>query len=103
MPAGAGLVLAHRDRIRNQAGAGANTTVKTVVTVAALATTAYSGELGAKLAPRSAARRPAQERPVTGHDASPQQPGHLRRHQNGPVAVLINDVVFSAGPPPSSS
>ena len=46
---GAGLVLAHRDRIRNQAGVGANSAVKTVVTVAALATTAYSGVLGAKL------------------------------------------------------
>jgi hypothetical protein len=47
---GAGLVLAHRDRIRNQAGVGANSIAKTVLTAAALGTTAYSGVLGAKLA-----------------------------------------------------
>ena len=46
---GAGL-LAHRDRVRGQAGVGANTAAKTVLTAAALATTAYSGVLGAKLA-----------------------------------------------------
>lgn len=47
---GAGLSLAHRDRIRHQAGVGANTITKTAVTAAALATTAYSGVLGAKIA-----------------------------------------------------
>jgi hypothetical protein len=47
---GAGLLLAHRGRVRNQAGVGANTAIKTVLTVAALGTTAYSGLLGAKLA-----------------------------------------------------
>ena len=46
---GGGLLLAHRDRVRNQAGVGANTAIKTVLTVAALGTTAYSGLLGAKL------------------------------------------------------
>jgi hypothetical protein len=40
---GAGLLLAQRGRVRNQPGVGANTIVKTVVTAAALGTTAYSG------------------------------------------------------------
>jgi hypothetical protein len=47
---GAGLLLAHRDRVRSQSGVGANTIAKTALTAAALATTAYSGALGAKLA-----------------------------------------------------
>ncbi len=47
---GAGLLLAHRDRVRTQAGVGANTAVKTALTLAALGTTAYSGLLGARLA-----------------------------------------------------
>ena len=46
---GGGLLLAHRDRIGSQPGVGANTAVKTVLTVAALGTTAYSGLLGARL------------------------------------------------------
>lgn len=47
---GVGLVLAHRDRIRTQSGVTANTAIKTVLTGAALATTAYSGVLGFKIA-----------------------------------------------------
>src|SRR6201992_131102 len=47
---GVGLVLAHQNRVRNQAGVGPNSAVKTVLTAAALGTTAYSGVLGAKLA-----------------------------------------------------
>ena len=46
---GAGLLLAHRDRARSQPGVGANTAIKTGLTLAALGTTAYSGLLGAKL------------------------------------------------------
>jgi hypothetical protein len=46
---GAGLLLAHRDRVRSQSGVGANTAIKTALTLAALGTTAYSGLLGAKL------------------------------------------------------
>ena len=49
---GGGLLLAHQDRVRSQSGVGANTIAKTVLTAAALATTAYSGALGAKLARR---------------------------------------------------
>ncbi len=47
---GAGLLLAHRDRVRRQPGVGANTAVKAALTLAALGTTAYSGLLGARLA-----------------------------------------------------
>lgn len=47
---GAGLVLTHRNRVGGQAGVGANTVFKTGITGLALATTAYSGVLGAKIA-----------------------------------------------------
>ena len=47
---GLGLIIAHRDRIQNQSGVGANSAVKTILTAAALATTGYSGVLGAKIA-----------------------------------------------------
>jgi hypothetical protein len=47
---GAGLLLANRDRVRDQTGATANTVAKAVLTVAALGTTAYSGLLGARIA-----------------------------------------------------
>jgi hypothetical protein len=45
-----GLLLANRDRVRDQRGVGANTVVKSVLTVAAIGATAYSGVLGAKIA-----------------------------------------------------
>ncbi len=45
-----GLLLANRDRVRDQKGVGANTAIKSVLTVAALGTTLYSGILGAKIA-----------------------------------------------------
>ena len=45
---GAGILLANRDRARNQQGVTANTTIKLAVTGAALAVTAYSGIMGAK-------------------------------------------------------
>lgn len=45
-----GLLLANRDRVLDQRGAGANTVIKTVLTAAAIGTTAYSGLLGAKIA-----------------------------------------------------
>ena len=45
-----GLLLANRDRVRDQKGVGANTVIKSVLTVAALGTTVYSGILGAKIA-----------------------------------------------------
>lgn len=47
---GIGLLAANRGRVRGQSGVTANTAVKTALTVAAIATTAYSGLLGAKLA-----------------------------------------------------
>lgn len=46
---GIGLLVANRGRVGHQHGVGSNTSVKTALTVAAAATTAYSGYLGAKL------------------------------------------------------
>jgi hypothetical protein len=46
---GVGLLLANRDRVRNQTGVGANSIAKAALTAAALGTTAYSGVLGARL------------------------------------------------------
>ena len=46
---GLGLVVANRDRVAKQSGVGANTAVKAALTVAAMASTAYSGVLGARL------------------------------------------------------
>ena len=45
-----GLLLANRDRVRNQKGVGANSVIKSVLTAAAIGTTVYSGLLGAKIA-----------------------------------------------------
>lgn len=47
---GAGLLLDNRTRARHQDGVRANTVTKLVLTGAALATTAYSGVLGGKIA-----------------------------------------------------
>ncbi len=47
---GAGLLVANRDRVRGQSGVTANTVAKTLLTAGAVATTAYSGILGARLA-----------------------------------------------------
>ena len=47
---GAGLILANKGRLGSQQGAITNTVVKTALTGAALASTAYSGVLGAKIA-----------------------------------------------------
>lgn len=46
---GAGLLITNRDRVKTQKGAGANSAAKAIITVVALATTAYSGVLGARL------------------------------------------------------
>ncbi len=47
---GIGLIAANRGRIIGQKGTGANTAIKAAITVAAAATTAYSGVLGARIA-----------------------------------------------------
>ncbi|HEY8306276.1 MAG TPA: hypothetical protein VIG79_06315 [Lapillicoccus sp.] len=47
---GIGLIVANRTRVAHQQGVGANTAVKTALSVAAMATTAASGVLGARLA-----------------------------------------------------
>jgi len=44
-----GLLVANRDRVRHQSGVGTSSAVKTVLTGAALAATAYSGVLGAQV------------------------------------------------------
>lgn len=46
---GAGLLFLNRDRVRLQSGVTANTVAKTLLTAAAVGTTAYSGVLGAHL------------------------------------------------------
>jgi hypothetical protein len=46
---GLGLLIANRDRVAQQKGVTANTVVKTLLTVLAIATTAWSGVLGAKV------------------------------------------------------
>ena len=46
----AGVLLAHRDRLQHQSMLRAQATAKLVLTAAAVATTAYSGVLGAKVA-----------------------------------------------------
>lgn len=46
---GFGLILANRDRVSSQDEVGANTVAKTVLTVAAVGATLYSGILGAHL------------------------------------------------------
>lgn len=45
-----GLLLANRDRVRDQQGVGANTVIKAALTAAAIGTTVYSGILGTKIA-----------------------------------------------------
>ena len=45
-----GMLRANRDRVRHQQGVGTTSAVKTVLTVAAVAATAYSGVLGAQTA-----------------------------------------------------
>lgn len=47
---GAGLVLVHRDRVRAHRGVTVNTSIKTALTAAAVASSAYSGVLGGKIA-----------------------------------------------------
>ena len=65
---GAILTAANRGRVKHQKGATANTVVKTVLTGAALAATAYSGVLGSKVA--SAGDVPA-EGGAKPHSATP--------------------------------
>jgi hypothetical protein len=50
---GVGLLVANQDRVQKQAGVRSNSALKSLLTVAAMGTTAYSGVLGAKLAENS--------------------------------------------------
>jgi hypothetical protein len=64
-----GMLRADRGRVATDAGAASNTALKTVVTVAAIATSAASGVLGAKVAqaapvPAESATEPSPETPA---------------------------------------
>jgi hypothetical protein len=74
-----GLLLANRDRVRNQDGVGANTVIKSVLTVAALGTTVYSGILGARIA-TEAESVPAEGGTVPS-DATPDSVAKLQQQQ----------------------
>lgn len=50
---GLGLIRANRGRVKNQEGVGANTALKTALTIVAAGVTAYSGALGAKVEEQS--------------------------------------------------
>jgi hypothetical protein len=65
---GLGLLIVNRGRVAGQSGVTSNTVIKTVVTVAALGATAYSGLLGARIAragrvPAEGGTEPAQNTP----------------------------------------
>jgi hypothetical protein len=66
---GAGLIWANKARHGTQSGVAANTTIKTAVTVTALAASAYGAVLGAKIAklsdhaPADGATEPSSETP----------------------------------------
>jgi hypothetical protein len=72
---GLSIALANRDRVQHHDDVRANTIAKTALTGAALATTAYSGVLGAKIAaaglvPTESGTTPAEETP---HDVTKAQ------------------------------
>jgi hypothetical protein len=71
-----GMLLANRDRVRRQEGVGASSVVKTVLTGAAIAATAYAGVLGRKAAEGEGA--PA-EGGVTPSPATPQAAADAQR------------------------
>lgn len=67
---GLGLVVANRGRVRDQSGVTANTTIKTIVTAVAVATTAYSGLLGSQIAKAGAASADGATEPDAGTPAA---------------------------------
>lgn len=75
---GAAILRANRDRATFHNGVKANTAAKTVLTGAALVTTAYSGVLGAKIA--AAGRVPA-EGAATPSQATPEDVARAQRQQ----------------------
>ena len=95
---GLGLLLSNRDRVRGQRGVTANTTVKTALTAAALATTAYSGVLGAKIA--AAGRRTQAEGATTPSDATPDDVAAAQKRLRGlqwvTPALALGVVVLGA-------
>ncbi len=66
---GVGLLIHNRGRVKSQQGVTANTIAKSSLTVAALATTAYSGLLGSKIlaagkVPANSGTAPSDETPA---------------------------------------
>lgn len=91
---GAGILIANRDRARNQQGVTANTTVKLVVTGAALAVTAYSGIMGAKTTeaagrPVDSATDPSSSTPPEAADAQ-----RTLRYLQWAIPVLTGTIVI---------
>ena len=75
---GVGLIVANRTRLAAQHGAGTNTVIKALLTVAAVGTTVYSGVLGAKIA--AGAGAPA-ESGVTPSSSTPAAVAAAQRQQ----------------------
>lgn len=63
---GIGLIVGNRDRVRNQKGVTANTTVKAVLTVVAIGATVYSRILGERLANSAASPTAGGTKPSAG-------------------------------------
>ena len=76
---GIGLIIANRDRVAEQSGVGANTVIKTAVTVAAVATTAASGVVGARLAKNAADAPVASEGGTVPNAATPAESARLQQ------------------------
>jgi hypothetical protein len=75
---GVGLIVANRTRLAAQHGAGTNTVIKALLTVAAVGTTVYSGVLGAKIATGAGA---AAESGVTPSSSTPAAVAAAQRQQ----------------------
>jgi hypothetical protein len=90
---GIGLIIANRDRVAQQRGVGANTAVKTAITVAAVATTAASGLLGARLAEDAKKAIPTEGGTVPSASTPPQT---AKRQQALRVLQWVNPLLTGA-------
>lgn len=91
---GIGLIVANRDRVSQQSGVGANTVVKTVITVGAVATTVASGLVGARLAKNAADAPVAAEGGTVPNAATPKESARLQ--QTLRVLQWVNPVLTGA-------
>jgi len=78
-----GLLLANRGRLARQKGVTANTVVKTVLTAAAIGTTAYSGVLGARLAKAAKAGAVDADSGVVPSEATPGEVAAVQQRLRG--------------------